>query len=373
MKQILILFLSLVLLQACKKDDTAAGGTPVISKVYTPTDRSNGLVTGELNQWLIIGGANLANTESVEFNDISVSRELFFANDTSVTVRIPRQIPGNVNNKITVTTPAGTASYDFTIMIPQLKVSGMTNEYVEAGDTLEVIGDYFDLYEIDTSATRVDFTGGVSANVAVATPGSLKVVVPEGAQPGPLTITGPAPANLAITTSAWYHDNRNFLFDMNSFGGWNGAAYLSEGPDPAPINGKYLKVAKSWQGGWAWDPFLSNNCNIPQELVDDAANYVNYALKFELYTPATGPALPLKLNVVFNTGGFRDYFFDVSGSENYPYSTRGKWRTFTLPLKDWTSLADYTFVNPMIMEFMLKDANPSESNFSICNFRIVPL
>lgn len=374
MKNILILLLIISAFAACKKDDkVAAGGPPVINKVYTPTDRNTGLNTGELNQWLIISGSNLATTQNVQFNDVTVGQEDIFANDTSVTVRVPRQIPGNVNNMITVTTPGGSATYNFEVIIPQLKISGMANEYVKAGDTLEIIGDYFDLYELDTTLTTVSFTGGSTVNVVASGPTSLKVIVPQDAQPGPLEIKGPAPLNQQATTSAWYMDNRNFLFDIATFGGWNGSAFITPGPDPAPINGPYFKINKSWAGGWAWDPFCSNNCNIPQELVADASKYKDYALKFEMYTPASGPALPLKLNIVFNTGGFKDYFYDPTSSNNFPYSTKGQWRTFTVPLKDWGNLDGYTFANPMIMEFMLKDANPSESNFSICNFRLVPL
>ena len=373
MKNISILLLMFVFLYSCKKDDDVAGGSPAISKVYTPTDRSTVISTGELNQWLIIAGSNLAGTETVQFNDISIDKTDFFANDTSVTVRVPRQIPTNVNNLITVTTAAGSATYNFTVVIPQLKISGMANEYVEAGDTLEVTGDFFDLYELDTTLTTVSFTGGSTVNVVASGATSLKVIVPQDAQPGPLTITGPAPRNMELVTSAWYKDNRNYLFDINSFGGWNGSSYISSGPDPAPLTGPYFKVNKSWQGGWAWDPFLSNNCNIPQELVDDASKYKNYALKFEMYTPSSGNTLPLKLTMVFNTGGYKEYSFDPSAANTFPYSTKGKWKTFTVPLKDWGNLDGFTFVNPMIMEFMLKDANPSESNFSVCNFRMVPI
>lgn len=372
-----LFFLSAALavsVSSCKKEEENGGNeSPVISKIYTPTNRETGLTTGALNQWLIISGSNLSGTQSVAFNDVVVQPENFFANDTSVTIRIPRQLPGSVNDKVTVTTNYGTTTYDFKVVIPQLLVTDMANEYVNAGDTLEILGDYFDLYGLDTSATTVTFAGDKTTNVVASSASSLKVIVPADVQPGALKITGPAPVNTSVTTTAWYKDNRNFLFDMSAYNGWNGASFLSSGADPAPLNGPYFKVAKSWQGGWAWDPFCSNNCNIPEALVNDASQYKNYALKFEMYTPASTPALPTKLYMCFNTGGFKDYFFDPSASGNFPYSTKGVWRTFSVPLKDWGNLDGFTFKSSMIMEFMLKDANPGESNFSICNFRIVPL
>jgi hypothetical protein len=131
-------------------------------------------------------------------------------------------------------------------------------------------------------------------------------------------------------------------------------------------------VIKSWNSGWAWDPFCSNNCSLPDGLVNTPGAYVNYALKFEMWTPASGTALPLKLYMCFNSGNFKEYFFDA-GNGVYPFSTGGKWETFTVPLKSWGNLDGFAFSSSMIMEFMLKDANASQSNFSICNFRMVPI
>jgi hypothetical protein len=112
---------------------------------------------------------------------------------------------------------------------------------------------------------------------------------------------------------------------------------------------------------------------MPQALVDDPSQYVNYALKFEMNVPAGPPSLPLKLYMVFNSGNFKEFFYDPSGSGSFPFTTNGKWETFTVPLKSWGNLDGLEFSNPIIMEFMLKDANPSQSDFAICNFRMVPI
>ena len=375
-KNILFLFLTGVLFagvlsMSCKKDAAPDYGIPTIARVAQPLDSSS-IVTGSFTQWVIIYGTHLGSAQSVSFNDQEVPYKTFYASDTSVTVQIPRAIPKNVTNTITVKTKGGTATFQFTTLIPDLKVTGMLNEYTAAGDTLTVTGSNFDLYNLDTSATSISFTGGSSANVVRSTATTLKVIVPAGAQPGPITVKGIAPLNISVTTTAWWWDNRNFLFDMSHFSGWNGNSYLSSGPDPVPVNGPYFKVAKSWQGGWAWDPFCSNNCAMPAELVNDPSQYVNYALKFEMYTPLPPPALPLKLYMCFNSGNFKEFFYDA-GNGSYPFSTGGRWQTFTVPLKSWGNLAGFTFSNPIIMEFMLKDSNPSQSNFSICNFRMVPI
>lgn len=38
------------------------------------------------------------------------------------------------------------------VFIPELEVNGMFNEFTPAGDTMKVVGDYFDLYEITTES-----------------------------------------------------------------------------------------------------------------------------------------------------------------------------------------------------------------------------
>jgi hypothetical protein len=366
------LLLAVLFGTSCKKNDGPGYGMPTIARVTATLD-SAGIDSGSLAQWVTIYGTNLSSAQSVSFNDQQVVYKTMYASDTSITVQIPRAIPSSVTNTIKVTTRGGTATYNFTTVVPSLVVSGMLNEYTAVGDTLVLTGQNFDLYDLDTSATTLAFTGGSTVKVVAGSATQLKVIVPSDAQPGPVTLKGVAPLNISVTTSGWFHDNRNFLFDLSNFTGWNGSSYLSSGPDPAPINGSYLKVAKSWQGGWAWDPFLSNNCAMPAELVSNPSSYVKYALKFEMYTPVGTPSLPLKLYMVFNSGNFKEYFYDASGSNSYPFSTNGKWQTFTVPLQSWGNLAGFSFSNPIIMEFMLKDSNPSQSNFSICNFRMVPI
>ncbi len=64
----------------------------------------------------------------------------------------------------------------------------------------------------------------------------------------------------------------------------------------------------------------------------------------------------------------------MSGNNTYPFNTGGQWETFTATLSTWTGtggMANYVFTNPVYFDIMLKDANPSQSNFSICNLRLV--
>lgn len=373
MKNIIIafccLFLSITII-SCKKSGFDYG-VPTITKVTVP-NVAKAIDTASLNQWLIIYGTNLASAQSVTFNDQTVPYDSIYANDTSVTVKIPRVIPSKVTNVVTVTTKGGVATYNFVTSIPVFLLTGMFNEYTPVGDTLTLLGQNFDLYGFTKDGTTVTFTGGKTATLTSASASALKLVVPSGVNPGPLTIKGAAPLNTTATSAAWYMDNRNFLFSMSPYGGWNGSSFISSGTTPVAINGPYFSVIKSWSSGWPWDPFCSNNCSLPNGLVNVSGAYINYALKFEMWTPASGNALPMKLYMCFNSGVFKDYYFDAGGGV-YPFSTGGKWETFTVPLKNWGNLGGFVFSSSMIMEFMLRDTNAGQSNFSICNFRMVPI
>src|SRR5882757_225134 len=205
-KNIFFLLCSLVLAgiigSSCKKDSAPSYGIPTISHVAQPLD-SAGIDSGSFTQWVIIYGTNLASTQAVFFNDQSVAYKTIYASDTSVTVQIPRAIPREVTNTLTVTTKGGTVTYKFTTVIPALQLTGILNEYTAIGDTLTLLGQNFDLYDLDTSATTITFAGGGTVNVVAATATTLKVIVPASAQPGPLALKGIAPLNISMTTTAW--------------------------------------------------------------------------------------------------------------------------------------------------------------------------
>ena len=196
------LFLAALFVISCKKDSAPVYGVPTISRVAQPLDNS-GIDSGSFTQWVIIYGTNLASTQSVSFNDQTVVYKTLYASDTSVTVQIPRAIPQDISNTITLTTKGGTATYNFTTVIPALQLNGMFNEYAPIGDTLTLIGQNFDLYGLDTSSTTVTFTGGAKVNVVAGAASTLKVIVPSDAQPGPVMVNGAAPLTIYIITKAW--------------------------------------------------------------------------------------------------------------------------------------------------------------------------
>jgi hypothetical protein len=373
MKKSFLYFLFLALLTgfgSCSKNDDPPPGAPKIIRVTTTLDRSTPLTNGELNQWLIIVGENLSGAQKVEFNDLVAERSAIYSNDTLVSVQVPRKLPGTVNNKLVLTTDHGTVSFDFPIEIPQLRSDGFEFDYAPVGTSLNIIGDNFDLYGFTKDGTTVTFTGGATAQLTEATATSLKVMIPTGAQPGAVTVKGAAPLNSTFTTTAWYMDTRGSLFSMDPFTGWNGAAFIANGPDPAPFaSQKYFRIVKTFGGGWTWDPFMSNRVPVPADLVNNQNNFNKYTLKFEVFAAANSAGIPSPINIVFQDPGYKETWFDPSGRGQYPFTTNGKWVTLSCPMTNFTG---HNFPASPILEIMLRGENPASSNFAITNFRIVP-
>ncbi|QEC44376.1 glycan-binding surface protein [Pseudobacter ginsenosidimutans] len=373
MKKSIIFFLFFALLAGfagCSKNDDPPPGAPKITRVTTTIDRTTALTNGELNQWLLIFGENLSGTQKVEFNDLVAEYSNIYSNDTLISVQIPRKLPGNTSNKLVVTTSHGSASFDFPIEIPQLSNNGFEFDYPAIGSELVINGDNFDLYGFTKEGTTVTFTGGVTASLTEATATTLKMLVPAGAQAGALTVKGSAPLSSTFTTKAWYLDNRNILLSMDPFTGWNGAAFISNGPNPTTFAGqKYFKITKTFGGGWAWDPFMSNRIPVPAELVNNQNNFNKYTLKFEVFAAAGSAGIPSPINIVFQDPGYKETWFDPSGRGQYPFTTNGKWMTMSCPM---TNFAGHNFPATPILEIMLRGENAANSDFAITNFRIVP-
>jgi len=102
------LLLSALGFSACKKEaDDMCGGTPGISSVSGPTNRSAAITGGSLADWVIIQGSNFCSVNSVAFNDVTVDLQDAYITANEITLRVPRSVPKNVTNTITVTTAGG--------------------------------------------------------------------------------------------------------------------------------------------------------------------------------------------------------------------------------------------------------------------------
>lgn len=354
----LIAILLLAIFVSCKKETNMVAGTPSISRVALSVDQDADLSSGDINQWIVIIGANLKGATNVFFSDLEVVQKDIYSTDSSITVKIPRQVPAQVTNKITVVTPGGTASYDFVLNTPPFTFTGLKNEFTPEGDTLVILGDFFDLY-FKKEGTVVTFTGGKTANLTDFSAGYMKLVVPAGAGVGPVTIKGPAPLNSEIVTnSSWYKDNRNQIITQPVLVPATGL--ITSSPD-FPKNPAPFFIKKGPYAAWGWDAFFTSYIDYPAAAT--GANRANYVLKFEMNTkqPIT------KGDIIFNIGPSNYYRWPF----NYfgpTLDTKGEWVTIALPM----SLVGHPDDDNSYISLIYSDGESRESNYAMCNFRVVP-
>ncbi|UOG74000.1 glycan-binding surface protein [Hymenobacter tibetensis] len=347
---------------ACEKEDApACSGAPSVERISTPTNRTEGLTNGKLADWVIIQGSNFCGVSQVLFNDVEADLKDAYITPTEITLRIPRVVPKNVSNMVTIVSDAGSTETAYTLSIPSLEVAGMSNEYTPAGQRMAVVGKNFDLYGISVTSGKV-LWNGTPLTVTRATSDSLYFTVPANATPG-ATLKVIDANNVEKAVPGRYKDDRNIVFGYDQGGSiWGGNTYITQGPIPAPINGSFIRVITT-VNEWVWTEFsTSNQLTLPNAVV---ANPSGYVLRFEMNT--------LK---PFSTSGIK---FVIDGDANtytwtpaVPFNTRGQWSTRTVNLTDIVK-------NPLeptrtLHEFKFVFHGPGtlDADIAFDNFRIVP-
>ncbi|HJV18394.1 MAG TPA: IPT/TIG domain-containing protein [Sediminibacterium sp.] len=167
----------LLLVASCKKDN---GGNnknlqqpPVISAVTDLENRSIALSAVNYGDWIIIKGQYLATAHKVDFNGVLAADSLLYADDTSVTVKIPSVLPDPADNPITVTTRYGSATYNFRILQPAPVITSFDPITGSTGDTVTITGNHFG----GVQSVKFD---AVSATIVSSTRTEIKVKVPAG-------------------------------------------------------------------------------------------------------------------------------------------------------------------------------------------------
>lgn len=342
-------------------------------RVTDPASSDSLLVIAAQGQMVAIMGENLGSATQLWFNDQPATLTATFVTDRSIIARVPSQIPETINNKLTLVFANGSSlEYNFSLDISKPVVDRMKSEYVNTGDVATFYGDFF--YEPIT----VTFTGGVQAEIKSIDDQTIAVTVPDGAQPGPVTIA----SNFGSTeTDFWFRDNRNIFasFDVplvNSV--WQGpSSIFATDPDIEPVNGKFIRVNKpilAWQyfelyGGPREGDVGQEAKSIPAEAT---INPGGYSLKFEINTleELTGANMRLHLGNA-NNGELADaraehyYLWEVN------LNTNGEWQTITIPFEDvYKGFVASTEGYSMFIVF--QGPNAVKHNFALDNMRVVP-
>lgn len=368
---LLITMLLAGIFTSCEKENLPNNGEPRIRYIrITSPESADSLLVGAYQSNLIaIVGENLQNATEIWFNDQKAFLTPTYITNTSILVSVPSQIPIEITNKMKIIFSNGKeVVHDFTVEISEPLINSMNCEYVAEGRTAVIRGDYF------YAPVKVTFTGGVEGEVINLADDRLSVVVPAGAEPGPITIT----TNFGETVSDfWFRDNRNIFISSDPFTGWWNASFVVSNPgndDPPAINGNYIRVNKAI-GGWNWlevaggppDAMGPISKNIPDEAILKPADY---NLKFEVNTRKPYNNNMIKLNV-----GLANDFNNNQYLWAPPYDTQGEWQTVVIPFEEIAdSYGAPLTVNPngYYTRVLFHGAGDLDCDMSFDNFRVVP-
>jgi hypothetical protein len=366
----LVLAMAAVFVACSKDDDAPNNGVPRIRYVrITDPASADSLLTGAYQGNVIaIVGENLQNTREIWFNDQRAYVSPTYITSTAIIVPVPSAIPLEITNKLRLIFANGSElMHDFEVQISEPTVSSMDCEYVATGGIATIRGDYF------YPPMTVTFTGGVNGELVDVEDNILQVKIPEGATPGPITVT----TNFGETSSDfWFRDNRNIYISSDPFTGWWNAAFVVTNPgpaDPASINGNYIRVTRAI-GGWNWleaaggppDAMGDISKNIPDEAI---LKPETYNLKFEVNT-----LKPYNNNMIKFNVGLGDFYNDQYQWKP-PIDTKGQWQTVTIPFEEIVeSYGQSLSVRPNGYYTRVLFHGPGDLDCDIAfdNFRVVP-
>lgn len=367
---VVLAFITQSIFISCNKDKASGHGVRRIRyvRVTNPQSSDSLLMGAHQGNLIAIMGENLQGAQQLWFNDQKASLTPTYMTATTILVRVPVPIPHDITNKIKILFSDGDSLlYDFVVQISKPSITSMDCEYVNTADVGTIHGDFF--YEPLT----VDFAGGVTGEIVSVTDKILQVRIPEGAQPGQITITTNFGTN---KSNFWFRDNRNIFISSDPFTGWSGANFVVTNPgpgDPPAINGNYIRVNQPISG-WQWTPIaegspdaMPGSKNIPDDAI---LNPSNYDLKFELNTMK-----PFNANVIKINAGLSNGFDNNNYQWKPPFDTKGKWQTVIIPYEEITkSYGAPQTVNPngYYTRILFHGPGDLDCDMSFDNFRIVP-
>lgn len=350
-KNILLLMLPLImiggLISSCTEDETVTTGEPIIRyvRITDPAAGDSLLVGAPLGNLVAIVGENLADVRELWFNDRQAYLNPAFITNTTILASVPNLAPNEVTNKMRLVFRNGRELlHDFETTISAPEVVAMSNEYAPAGSTAKIVGDFF------FEPLTVNFTGGGEAEIVSVEQNEVEFIVPEGAQPGPITVS----SNFGSTVASFhYKDQRNLILnydDLTAAGSWRPGPIAEEDG----IDGNYLRLFGTYNANeriednfasqfWGHTRWGADN---PRQLWQsedfEGVFPEDMTLKFEArVVDWYGSVLQITWGP-YNNAGNQEYWSNLNGrglwrpwAENDAnFSTDGEWITVSIPLSE---------------------------------------
>lgn len=322
-------------------DDLSADGAPTVRKITASADTTKVISVASLNQSIAVFGDNLAQVEEVRINDIALDLSQVFAKRHRLELVVPRVLPGEVTNTLTIRTGLGEVSVPLTVTLPDLKVTGFFNDFAMDGDTVQVVGSDFDLYQIDSIHATVKLNGE-EIKIFNCSESAFSIQVPMGTpleETSYLTVSSPeidTPLEIPFRETGipiLSNDSRTW-----ERGWWaTGIVEVKPDSDPAaPMYKWYVMLKKSYPGAYQYDNIMITHFWLDDSAADLLAHPEDYYVKMEILNPEKTPlARYIKLGNPNLEGDGLLYDWDPAATNNgVSVNTMGKWQTVALEAAD---------------------------------------
>ena len=353
-------------------DGMTSTGAPVINAIYDSedTEYTTPLASAVFEQMLVITGDNLAQVKKIMFNDVEMQLSEVYATREKAFMPVPRQIPENVTNKIVYETELGSTTFDFTVNIPEVKVEGLYYEFCQPGDTVQIVGDYFDLYGFggvtETSTIKMN---GQDLKVDSISEGFMSVAIPENAQPNSVIDINYEGVNGSVHRQISYMNTDGLLWNKDFVKSYSFPEKVSfvEGNVEKGEPDYYINLRGDFSA-WGWVDIIKSTVNISPEVADSPDEYL---LKFDVCSAENTPfynSADTGYRLVLNTGGNTSYAWNPSSVTSF--GTYGKWRTISLDLVSVATKTQPLTEGNVNFEVAIHPNSNWTVNHSFANFRI---
>ncbi|MBR5661687.1 MAG: hypothetical protein IKW99_09065 [Bacteroidales bacterium] len=298
------LLLGAVLMAACDSVDypdrfVQTSGVPTVDFIrYANKDVV--ITQANMEEIVCIVGDNLTSIHDIYFNDQPAILNTSFITAKTLVVAVPKTMPVEETNKIYLITKDGKqVTYDFKVLPPAPKISTMSLEWANPGETVTINGSYL------FAPVEVEFPGCDPVTATAGDGNSVEVVIPQGAQPGKIKVNT---SSGTAQSTFMYKDSRGMLFNFDNDPhpdnhGWHAQVIET---DETALSGNFLRlggadVTLDAEGGWKdgnfsfeywpgdWDdPVTYADSPLLTDFAD-FSDWKNMALKFELYIPTSNP------------------------------------------------------------------------------------
>lgn len=334
-RQLFFLSVTLILLQACEKDEVSS---PVITGIinYAPSPDDTVLQSLTPGQWVVVNGHNLQDALQISFNGVPANFNNGLFSDSYAVVQVPAvipfpSIPAEKLNTIQYFTSHGSATFEFSIVAPAPVITSISNENANAGDSVYIYGTNLFLL------TKISYSGApITAYTSSVNGTSVGFVLPELDQSGPVIV-----ANQSGADSTAFHVNdpsTGVLCDFDNINTLSWGTGTDNSSTNFPGNKGYYAVLNNaiLSGGdaswWNWQRSINTNAVqwVPASSMSDPVG--DYAFKFEINVPDAwkGTSIVVLKDYTWTYLAPYEPWKDANG-KTFTYSTKG-WRTVTIPL-----------------------------------------